>query len=91
MGSAKLIVTASVISSIGALAWLVSKRLDGKQAKKKGPSIKELNQLIPIILRNAEGMEVHFTPVGASIQRLLVNGKDIVLGYEHPSTYAMVC
>jgi galactose mutarotase-like enzyme len=44
------------------------------------------------VLRNNKGVEVHITPLGAIIVRLLVpdrNGQldDIVLGYEKPSSY----
>jgi hypothetical protein len=91
MGRVTVIVAAGIATSVGALAWLLCKRLQGdKQVNKKGLSVKALDKLSPIILRNAEGMEVHLTPVGASIQRLIINGKDVVLGYEHPSTYATV-
>ena len=46
----------------------------------------------PIILRNANGMQVHVLPIGATIQRLIVpNGKgvaeDVVLGFDDPQQY----
>jgi aldose 1-epimerase len=44
------------------------------------------------VLKNNKGVEVHITPLGAIIVKLLVpdrNGKvdDIVLGYEEPASY----
>jgi hypothetical protein len=56
--------------------------------------VSKLNSLHPIILSNSEGLIVHITRVGASIQRLYVQDRDgkqldVVLGFEHPSTYAV--
>jgi hypothetical protein len=45
------------------------------------------------VLRNSDGVEVHITPVGASIQRLIVPiagaKRDVVLGFNKPSSYAV--
>ncbi len=53
------------------------------------------DRLQQIVLKNNEGVEVHITPVGASIQRFIVpiRGKavDIVLGFNKASTYAVSC
>lgn len=44
------------------------------------------------VLKNKKGMEVHITPVGAAIQRLMVPDQDnhlvdVVLGFDKPSQY----
>ncbi len=51
---------------------------------------------LPIhVLRNAHGMEVHISPVGGTILKLLVPGADgtepvdVVLGWDRPSEYAV--
>jgi hypothetical protein len=56
--------------------------------------VAKLNSLQPIILANSDGVVVHITRVGASIQQLRVQDRDgkqldVVLGYAHPSTYAV--
>ena len=54
----------------------------------------QYNRLPVILLRNNENITVQISLVGASIQRLYVpdrNGGllDVVLGFEHQSTYAV--
>ena len=47
---------------------------------------------IPIILSNANGMQVHILAIGATIQRLIVPNQqgmaeDVVLGFDDPNQY----
>jgi hypothetical protein len=64
-----------------------------KQSSKRPESNDLYDALKNIILSNRDGVEVHITPVGASIQRLIVpvQGKklDVVLGFNKASTYAV--
>ena len=46
----------------------------------------------PIVLSNANNMQVHILPVGATIQRLIVPNEvgvaeDVVLGFDDPAQY----
>lgn len=46
----------------------------------------------PYVLRNANGVEAHFIPFGAAIQRLYVPDtsgvlRDVVLGFDDPESY----
>ena len=46
----------------------------------------------PIVLQNAEGMQVHILPTGATIQRLIVPNQqgvaeDVVLGFDDATQY----
>ncbi|KAF6257191.1 aldose-1-epimerase [Scenedesmus sp. NREL 46B-D3] len=65
-----------------------------KQGSKGPASSGKFDKLETIVLRNRDGVEVHITPVGASIQRLIVpvQGKqlDVVLGFNKASTYATI-
>lgn len=76
---------------IGATAAAVATLWSRKQ-KSKG-SATECDDAKTVILQNRDGVEVHITPVGACIQRLIVpvQGKkvDIVLGHNKASTYAV--
>jgi hypothetical protein len=73
---------ASAAAAIGAAAFIVLRKKSSK-----------CDHLEPVVLQNKEGVEVHITPIGASIQRLIlpVNGKpvDVVLGFNNSSTYAV--
>ena len=47
---------------------------------------------IPYVLRNANGVEAHFIPFGAALQRLYVPDasgilRDVVLGFDDPINY----
>ena len=51
-----------------------------------------LSGILPIILSNDHGMQVHVLPVGATLQRVIVPNQqgvaeDIVLGFDDPTQY----
>ena len=51
-----------------------------------------LSGILPIILSNDHGMQVHVLPVGATLQRVIVPNQqgvaeDVVLGFDDPSQY----
>lgn len=64
-----------------------------KQGSKRPASDNRFDALETIALSNRDGVEVHITPVGASIQRFVVpvQGQklDVVLGFNKASTYAV--
>jgi hypothetical protein len=64
-----------------------------KQGSKSPASKSRFDVLETIVLSNRDGVEVHITPVGASIQRLIVPVQekklDVVLGFNKASTYAV--
>eukprot|EP00775_Hariotina_reticulata_P008395 gene8395-8579_t len=78
-----LALSASVAAAIGAAAFIVLRKKRGNH-----PEVEA------VVLQNKEGVEVHITPIGASIQRLIlpVNGQlvDVVLGFNKSSTYANI-
>uniref|UniRef100_A0A383V4H7 Aldose 1-epimerase n=1 Tax=Tetradesmus obliquus TaxID=3088 RepID=A0A383V4H7_TETOB len=65
-----------------------------KQGSKRPASDNRFDALETIALSNRDGVEVHITPVGASIQRFVVpvQGQklDVVLGFNKASTYATI-
>lgn len=79
--------SAAAAAAAAALAVFLHNHLRGKA--------KKLDKLEPVVLKNKQGVEVHITPVGASIQRLIVpvgskkQLQDVVLGFNKPSTYAV--
>lgn len=81
-GLAAAVATVSVVGAAAAVALFRKKRKHSK-----------FDDLQPIVLQNKEGVEVHISPVGASIQRLIIpiKGKklDIVLGFNKAATYAV--
>jgi hypothetical protein len=85
------VITVAVAAGAATAALLVT--LVHKKSSKKGPSQKQLDKLETVVLKNRNGAEVHITPVGASIQRLIVpvgqEKRDVVLGFTHASTYAV--
>jgi hypothetical protein len=65
-----------------------------RKRRSKGPgSSSSFDKLDTIVLSNRDGVEVHITPVGASIQRWIVpvqgSKLDVVLGFNKASTYAV--
>lgn len=80
---------AAAAAAVAAVLAAGRKRHSGSK-----PSRKQLDRLETVVLKNRDGVEVHITPVGASIQRFILplgNGErqDVVLGFNKASTYAV--
>lgn len=89
-----VVVAAAAVAAAAVLAAVVRRTRAASHGRGK-PSKTKLDALPTVVLRNQDGAEVHITPVGASIQRLIVpvgQGqalRDVVLGFNQPSTYAV--
>lgn len=88
-------ITLSLAAAAAAVAAALAVVLQ-RRRHRNGPSRKQLDKLETVILRNKDGVEVHITPVGASIQRFILpvakeEARDVVLGFNKPSTYAVSC
>jgi aldose 1-epimerase len=87
-----LAAAAAAAAVAAVLAAAARKRRSGSK-----PSAKQLDKLEAVVLKNRDGVEVHITPVGASIQRFILplgqgERRDVVLGFNKASTYAVsVC
>lgn len=85
------VVTLAVAAAAAAAAALIATFTRRKSSR--GPSKKQLDRLETVVLKNRDGVEVHITPVGASIQRFIVplgqERRDVVLGFNKASTYAV--
>jgi hypothetical protein len=89
MGRASGLLAATVALGAAAVFAVWRKKRDSKGSERSN----SFDKLETIVLNNRDGVEVHITPVGASIQRLTVpvQGKklDVVLGFNKASTYAV--
>jgi hypothetical protein len=89
-GAAIAVAVGAAAASAAALVAIFAKR-----QRSKGPSKQQLDRLETVVLKNRDGVEVHITPVGASIQRFIVpvgqqqERRDVVLGFNRSSTYAV--
>lgn len=87
-----LAAAAAAAAVAAVLSAAARKRRSGNSGK---PSAKQLDKLETVILKNRDGVEVHITPVGASIQRFILplgqgERRDVVLGFNKASTYALL-
>lgn len=86
-------IAVAVGAAAAAAAALVATFAHKKRSK--GPSKQQLDKLETVVLKNRDGVEVHITPVGASIQRFILpvgqqqEARDVVLGFNKASTYAV--
>lgn len=83
-GKLVLLSSSLLLAAVGSALFLI---------KDRGSAKRKYDKLRSFVLKNAKGVEVHITPVGAAIQRLLVPDKhrqvaDVVLGFDRASTYA---
>jgi hypothetical protein len=89
MGRAGGLLAATVAFGAAAVFAVWRKKRDSKGSA----SSSSFDRLEAILLSNRDGVEVHITPVGASIQRLIVpvqgSKLDVVLGFNKASTYAV--
>lgn len=72
---------------LGALAALVV--ADATDPTNNCSALALAGAFTPYVLRNANGVEAHFVPFGAALQRLYVPDatgtlRDVVLGYDDP-------
>jgi hypothetical protein len=85
--------TRALVLSVGAVAAAVVLAVGGWLRRGSCREQRRLNRLRPIVMKNKDGVEVHITPVGASIQRLIIpiSGakRDVVLGFNTPASYAV--
>lgn len=86
-----IVITVAAAAAAAALVATLSLR----KKHSKSPSKKQLDKLETVVLQNRDGVEVHITPVGASIQRFILpvgqlqEKRDVVLGFNKASTYAV--
>jgi hypothetical protein len=90
MGRAGGLLAATVALGAAAVFAVWRRKRDSKGSASSSSSFDKLDT---IVLSNQDGVEVHITPVGASIKRLVVPVKgsklDVVLGFNKASTYAV--
>lgn len=90
MGKTVVVAVAVAAAAAAAAALLATFT---RRRNSRGPSKQQLDKLETVVLKNRDGVEVHITPVGASIQRLILpvgqERRDVVLGFNKASTYAV--